>query len=121
MNLEEMCNLESKMWEAAKNRNSKAFLEYVSEDAVMVCGGFRCLGQEYAEIVSEFDCKDYKIENFEIVSEDVNSIQVHYIIETQVHDDRNRDLAGKFHITTTWKQQDGVWKVVFNMDQRIFE
>ncbi|MBQ7926632.1 MAG: hypothetical protein IJ335_10125 [Lachnospiraceae bacterium] len=42
--------LEIAMWEAAKNRNAKAFLEIVDKDAVMVCGGFRCSGADYAEI-----------------------------------------------------------------------
>ena len=32
--------LEIKMWNAAKNRDVKAFLELVDEKAVMVCGGF---------------------------------------------------------------------------------
>ena len=34
---------------------------------------------------------------------------------------KNRDLEGTFHITTTWKNYEGNWKVVFNMDQRIDE
>lgn len=31
--------LEVRMWEAAKHRDPEAFLEVVSPDAVMVCGG----------------------------------------------------------------------------------
>lgn len=52
MNIQE---LEIKMWNAAKSRDSKAFLEVVDENAVMVCGGFRCSGVDYAEIIKEFD------------------------------------------------------------------
>ena len=40
--------LEVRMWEAAKHRDPEAFLEVVSPDAVMVCGGQRCAGAEYA-------------------------------------------------------------------------
>lgn len=36
MNIQE---LEIKMWTAAKNRDSKAFLEVVDKNAIMVCGG----------------------------------------------------------------------------------
>jgi len=43
--------LEVQMWEAAKNRDAEAFLEVVDESAVMVCGGFRCTGADYAEII----------------------------------------------------------------------
>ena len=35
---------ELRMWEAAKRRDSIKFLELVSPDAVMICGGFRCTG-----------------------------------------------------------------------------
>ena len=34
--------LEEKMWRAAQSRDRAAFLELVDENAVMVCGGFRC-------------------------------------------------------------------------------
>lgn len=54
MNKEDIMVLETKMWEAAKNRNAVEFLNVVSEDAVMVCGGYRCTGKEYAEIISFF-------------------------------------------------------------------
>ena len=119
MNKEDIMVLETKMWEAAKNRNAVEFLNVVSEDAVMVCGGYRCTGKEYAEIISLFDCKSYNIINFETICEDTSSVQVHYVIKLEVNDDKNSDLAGTFHITTTWKNQDGRWKVVFNMDQRV--
>ena len=119
MNKEDIMVLETKMWEAAKNRNAVEFLNLVSEDAVMVCGGYRCTGKEYAEIISFFDCKSYNIVNFETICEDTSSVQVHYVIKLEVNDDKNSDLAGTFHITTTWKNQDGRWKVVFNMDQRV--
>ena len=119
MNKEDIMVLETKMWEAAKNRNAVEFLNLVSEDAVMVCGGYRCTGKEYAEIISFFDCKSYNIVNFETICEDTSSVQVHYVIKLEVNDDKNSDLAGTFHITTTWKNQDGRWKVVFNMDQRL--
>ena len=119
MNKEDIMVLETKMWEAAKNRNAVEFLNLVSEDAVMVCGGYRCTGKEYAEIISFFDCKSYNIVNFETICEDTSSVQVHYVIKLEVNDDKNSDLAGTFHITATWKNQDGRWKVVFNMDQRV--
>ena len=33
------------------------------------CGGFRCSGADYAEIIKEFDVADYKISNFEVIEE----------------------------------------------------
>ncbi len=111
--------LERKMWEAAKNRDSAAFSAVVDGGAVMVCGGYRCSGADYARIIGEFDCAEYAITGFEVVSESENSAQVHYVIETKAAMPENADLAGKFHITTTWEKRAGEWKAVFNMDSRI--
>lgn len=119
MDYNEIYELEIRMWEAAKNRKPLDFLKVVSEDAVMVCGGYRCTGAEYADVVAMFDCKKYVIEHFEIVNQDKTSIQVHYVIHLEVNSEENKDLVGTFHITTTWKCTDDIWKVVFNMDQRV--
>lgn len=45
MDYNEIYELEIRMWEAAKNRKPLDFLKVVSEDAVMVCGGYRCTAQ----------------------------------------------------------------------------
>ena len=119
MTATEALELENSMWKAAQNRDAEAFLKVVSADAVMVCGGYRCTGREYAEIIRMFDCKSYVIEGFEIVNQDNASFQVHYILKMEALNEENRDLAGTFHITTTWKWTDEGWKVVFNMDQRV--
>ena len=112
--------LETAMWEAAKNRNRTDFLNLVDENAVMVCGGFKCSGREYANIIEDFDLADYGISDFEIVAQTETIVQVHYSIETKVCDKKNSDLAGKFNITSTWKNSNRKWKLVFNMDSRIF-
>lgn len=111
--------LEEKMWRAAQARDKAAFLELVDENAVMVCGGFRCTGAEYAEIIREFDCASFEIEGFETVCETPDMVQVHYIITTKAEKPENSDIAGKFHITSTWKRTDGNWKLVYNMDRNI--
>lgn len=111
--------LEVRMWEAAKHRDPEAFLEVVSPDAVMVCGGQRCTGAEHARIIPEFDCASFILEQFEIVNQDVDSVQVHYVVRTQVSDPANQELAGTFRVTTTWRNIEGNWKAVFNMDHRI--
>ena len=53
MQYDEIYQLEVSMWESAKNRNPEAFLNLVSKDAVMVCGGYRCSGREYASYGSQ--------------------------------------------------------------------
>ena len=113
--------LEETMWEAAKNRDPEAFLEVVDPNAVMVCGGFRCTGREYSEMISEFDCAKYEISYFEEVAHAEGLVQVHYIISTETAYPENSDLSGSFHVTSTWKLINGEWKLVFNMDSKIFE
>ncbi len=112
--------LEEKMWRAAQARDKAAFLELVDENAVMVFGGFRCTGAEYAEIITEFDCTSFETEGFETVCETPDAVQVHYVITTAAERPENADLSGKFHVTSTWKKCGGRWKLVFNMDSRIF-
>ena len=116
---ERIQKLETQMWEAARARDKKAFLERVSGSAVMVCGGFRCTGAEYAEIIARFDCKEYEIQNFEVTASAPGLVQVHYTITLTVSDPANADLAGTFHITTTWWQNGEGYQVIFNMDQRV--
>lgn len=112
-------SLENEMWEAARNRDSRGFLRLVDENAVMICGGYRCSGAEYAEIIGGFDCCSYAISDFETVYENDSIAQVCYIIETKAALPENADLAGRFYITSVWKRFGDAWKLIFNMDQRI--
>ncbi|MBQ8281042.1 MAG: nuclear transport factor 2 family protein [Lachnospiraceae bacterium] len=113
--------LENKMWEAAKNGDKESFMELVSEEAVMVCGGYRCSGSEYGDFISDFGISDFEISCFEIVCETDNVVQVHYIVVTTADSPENADLAGVFHVTSTWVKCENEWKIVFNMDSRIIE
>ena len=111
--------LEKKMWEAAKNKDADAFLQLVSKDAVMVCGGFRCSGSEYAGLIGEFGIASFEMTHFETIAKTDSLVQVHYVVETVADSPENEDLAGTFHITSTWENQNGNWILVFNMDSRI--
>ena len=111
--------LENKMWQSAKDCNKAEFAKLVSADAVMVCGGYRCTGSQYAEFVSNFGISAFEITNFEIVHETDESVQVHYIVKTTADAPENADLSGIFHVTSTWKKYNQEWVLVFNMDSRI--
>lgn len=110
---------ETAMWEAAKNRDKESFSALADANAVMVCGGYKCTGAEYGEIIKEFDIESYTISDFEIICQTDEMCQVHYLIETKVTKEENKDLEGVFHITTTWKKFGDKWKVIFNMDSRV--
>lgn len=112
---------EISMWEAAQNRDRSGFMELVDENAVMVCGGFRCTGAEYGEIVKDFDIASFEMSEFEMILQTDDICQVHYMIETKVTKEENKDLEGVFHITTTWKKCENKWKVIFNMDSRVIK
>ncbi len=113
--------LENKMWQAAKSGDKSDFSELVSADAIMVCGGYRCTGAEYAEFIGDFGISGYSITNFEIVHKTDNDVQVHYIVTTTADKPENADLAGTFHVTSTWENKGDKWTLVFNMDSRIME
>lgn len=113
--------METAMWEAAKNCDVKAFEELVCENAVIVCGGYRCSGKEYAGYIADFGIVQYEYKAFETVLETEDIIQVHYVVATKTDEERQMDLEGIFHVTTTWRKLDGRWRIIFNMDSRIIE
>lgn len=120
MTKEQVMALEQKMWQAAKDGDKAEFMRLVAPDAVMVCGGQRCTGADYAEIIKDFGISGYEMEHFEVVCMDERIIQVHYVIRTWADCAENADLAGLFHVTSTWENRGGEWRLVFNMDGRIF-
>lgn len=117
----EITELEQGMWKSAKYGERKAFAELVCADAVMVCGGYRCTGAEYSELISDFGIAGFEITNLEIVHEAAEAVQIHYIVKTTASAPENADLAGTFHVTSTWEKRGGAWQLVFNMDSRIAE
>ncbi len=117
----EILQLESEMWRCAKAGDRAGFEQIVAESAVMVCGGYRCTGAEYAALIADFGIADFEITAFEIVCETDEMVQVHYIVRTTASAPENADLAGLFHATSTWKKHGDKWWLVFNMDSRIRE
>ena len=104
---------EMSMWEAAKNRDAKAFLDIVDKGATMICGGFRCSGAEYAQIIKDFDVANYEISEFKTIVVTETVCQTHYLISVTVADKKNSDLAGLFHVTSTWKRKENIWKLIY--------
>lgn len=111
---------EEAMWEAAYQRNVSKFGEIVSSDAVMVCGGYRCTGAEYTALIKDFNIAGYKMSDYEEISVTDTTVQNHYIIETFPASEQDKDLAGKFNVTSTWTNKNGKWQLIFNMDSRLF-
>lgn len=111
--------MEHEMWKAAKNKDNKAFSLLVADEAIMICGGYRCLGKEYAEYIKDFCIDGYKIENEEVVYFSDDAVQIHYVIDVTAVLPEASDLGGVFHVVSLWKKVDDIWKLYFNMDSRI--
>ncbi len=107
------------MWEAAFNRDVAAFKELVTEDAIMICGGYRCLGSEYAEYIRDFYITGYDIKNEEVIYSSDEAVQIHYVVNVKTETPEESDLGGLFHVVSLWKRKDNEWKLYFNMDSRI--
>lgn len=113
--------LETQMWNSAMSGNREEFLKLVSPEAVMVCGGYRCSGAEYAELIKDFGISSSEISDFEVTAENDGLASVHYIVKTCADSPENADLAGTFHVASVWKKQNEKWQLVFNIDSRILE
>ncbi len=116
--MNEVVNLEKEMWVIASNRDKEAYEKIVAPDAAMICGGKRCTGAEYAEIIPLFDISGYQISFMEVISESETEVLLHYVIDIQVDNPEVADLAGTFHIASMWKKINDKWQLVFNMDSR---
>lgn len=112
--------LEKAMWEAALNKDGAAFSELAADDAVMLCGGARLTGAQYAELVGGYGISGYELSEFELLTVTHTLFQVHYIVRTMADSRENADLAGMFRVTSTWEKRGDSWRLIFNMDQRIY-
>jgi hypothetical protein len=86
------------MWKAASKRDVVAFKELVADDAIMVCGGYRCLGVEYAEYIKDFYINGYEIKNEEVIFSSGEAVQIHYVIDVKSDLPETADLGGVFHV-----------------------
>lgn len=107
------------MWKAASKRDDVSFKELVADDAIMICGGYRCLGVEYAEYIKDFYISGYEIKNEEVIFSSEEAIQIHYVIDIKTELAETADLGGAFHVISLWKMENNIWKLYFNMDSRI--
>lgn len=111
--------MEYNMWKAASTRDVAAFKSLVADDAVMICGGYRCLGVEYAEYIKDFYVNGYDIKNEEVIFFSDEAVQIHYVIDIKAGLPEASDLGGVFHVVSLWKRVNNLWKLYFNMDSRI--
>lgn len=118
---DKVVQLEYKMWDAVLHKDVDGFKKLVLSDAVMICGGYRCLGSEYAGFIANFNISGYSIDNMEVISRSDSEITLHYVIRTQVEDANAQDLAGVFHVVSIWTRASNTWNLMFNMDSRIVE
>lgn len=107
------------MWKAASKRDVLAFKELVADDAIMICGGYRCLGAKYAEYIKDFYINGYEIKNEEVIFSSEDAVQIHYVIDVKTELQETADLGGIFHVVSLWKMENSIWKLYFNMDSRV--
>ncbi len=112
---------EHDLWKATRNKDVAAFKELVADDAIMICGGYRCLGAEYAEYIKDFDINGYEIINEEVIFSIKEAVQIHYVIDVKTEFPETSDLGGVFHVISLWQLKNDQWKLYFNIDSRIIE
>ena len=115
----QIIQLEYDMWEAALHKSADEFRKLVKPEAVMICGGYRCTGSEYADIIADFNISGYSISNMEVVSSGNDDVALHYVLKVEVEDSGAKDLEGQFHVVSIWKKFEDQWWLIFNMDSRI--
>lgn len=104
---------EYEMWKAASKRDDVAFKELVADNAIMICGGYRYLGVEYAEYIKDFYINGYEIKNEEAIFSSEEAVQIHYVIDVKTELPETTDLGGVFHVVSLWKMENNLLKVPF--------
>lgn len=118
---EQIVQLEQSMWNAVLHQDIHAFQKLVSPDAVMICGGYRCLGAEYASLLPEFRISSYNILKYEVIHSGPAEVLLHCVVRVNAADETAKDLEGLFHVASLWKRCGEEWHLTFNMDSRIIE
>ena len=119
-NIEELIfEKEYDMWKVTSKRDVVAFKELVADDAIMICGGYRCLGIEYADYIKDFYISGYEIKNKEVIYASEEAVQIHYVIDVKTDLPEAADLGGVFHVVSLWRKKNNLWKLYFNMDSKI--
>lgn len=113
---EKIKDLETQMWEAFANGDSKKFSKLVSDDAMMICGGIRESGREYAKIVANVRLDSYEISEFftKLVSNEL--VMTNYIVKVMCHDS---SISGTFRVSSLWILSKNKWELVFNQDSKL--
>lgn len=117
----EVIKLEHEMWKAALHKDVVGFKGLVLPDAVMICGGYRCLGNECADFIADFNISGYSISDMEVIHLSNSEVTLHYVLRTQAEDSEAQDLTGLFHVVSIWKKKNDAWNLIFSMDSRIVE
>lgn len=108
-------SLENEFWEAARDKCAEKLLELISDNAVVISGGLRYSGRDYADHIRSAGVSDFSVHGFETVVLTDELRQNHYIVSIAASSENNA-ISGSFHITSTWKYFGGSWKLVFGMD-----
>lgn len=113
---EKVRNLETQMWEAFANGDSNKFSKLVLDDAMMICGGIRESGREYAKIAANVRLDSYEISDFFIKSVSNESVMTNYIVKVICPD---ASISGTFRVSSLWIRNDTKWELVFNQDSKL--
>lgn len=113
---EKVINMEKNMWEAFSNGDSTSFAQLVSDEAIMICGGYKTTGAEYAKIVEQIRLQDYEVSDFFVKEISANTILVNYLAKVKCPDP---SISGIFRVSSLWVNDNDKLKLLFNQDSRI--
>ncbi len=113
----EIIALEKAVWEAFARQDIRAFQKLVAPDALMVVGGMREAGQDYAQVISQFKIPDYELDEFRFMPLGDEVALLHYTV-TFAGSAQHPNFTGRYYVSSIWKKLDGKWQVVFNQDAR---
>lgn len=106
---------EKQMMAAFARGNSQAFAALALPEALMVTGGMRSSGAQYARETAQVRLKDFRMTDFTVLPLSADAVLLHYTLEV-VDYPGPYDLSGVYLVSSVWVRREEGWRLIFNQD-----
>jgi ketosteroid isomerase-like protein len=112
---EELIARERRVWDAIEQQDQAAFLDLVTDDALIVSGGVRRSGAAYAALLPIINTAKVELSEFQVIPAGPETNIVHYTLVLTGAPNRS-NLTGQYCVSSVWVRRNDKWMVVFNQD-----
>lgn len=106
---------EQKLWQCYALGDSAAFGRLVDPQALMIVGGERGSGADYAQAIAMVRLQGYELRDVVVLDLGPGAAAIHYSVTIKDYPGPY-DLSGTYRVTSIWQRREGGWVLVLNQD-----